>query len=200
MKTAAISRFVMVAAIAALVVVGGSTAAWAQTPPPPCALTAPNFTPDFTNNQNCLTLTGNTGPGQTSAAPPAVYPGFFAPAPGAPATVAKVLRLTPNSPGGQSGSAWFTTQQAVAGTFSTTFTFQLSGSTGTPGDGFAFVIQNFASNALDPGNDPIGGTTYFDGCSLGFGQSSICETTNPTTGIPKSVAVEFNTFRKPQQY
>jgi len=202
-----ITKFVILAAIAALVVVGSSTALWAQCP------ASPNYTPDFSSavpqpNPPCLSLTGNTAPNMTTSNPPASgYPGFYPPASSLvppvgtpnpalppPAGVTNVLRLTTNS-GGTSGSAWFTTQQLVAGTFSTTFTFQLSGSTTapTPGDGFAFVIQNSNSSvtALDPGN----ANGVLDGCSLGFGQSPDCDTTDPVTGIPNSVAVMFDTYQ-----
>src|ERR1019366_699933 len=61
--------------------------------------------------------------------------------------------------------------------------FQLSGSTNTgfgPADGIAFVIQNSALTALGP-----------NGCGIGFGGSAYC---TPGSGIPNSLAVEFNTF------
>jgi hypothetical protein len=95
------------------------------------------------------------------------------------------LQLTPAITG-QMGSAWFATQQAVAGPFSTTFTFQLSGgnTTQSPADGIAFVIQNSALTALGP-----------DGCGIGFGDSAYC--TSSTGGIPNSLAVEFNTYENP---
>jgi hypothetical protein len=95
-----------------------------------------------------------------------------------------VLRVTP-AVWSQDGSAWFNTPQPVAGAFSTTFTFQLSGSTTYPADGFAFVIQNSALTALGPTND---------GCGIGFGDSSTgCAPT--TGGIPNSLAVEFDTYQ-----
>ena len=129
-----ITRLIIVAAIAALVLVAGSTAAWAQSCP-----TSPKYSPDFTSNQPCLTLNGtrfNT--------PNTAYPSFVTTNP--TPTVATVLRLTPNQ-GDWAGSAWFTTQQPVAGAFSTTFTFQLSGANGflcgdtpCPADGIAFVV------------------------------------------------------------
>ncbi len=95
-----------------------------------------------------------------------------------------VLQLTP-AVTFQDGSAWFNIAQPVAGAFSTTFTFQLTGSnTGYgPADGIAFVIQNSpaGTGALGP-----------DGCGIGFGDSAYC--TSSTGGIPNSLAVEFNTF------
>ena len=138
-----IMKFVL-AAIAALVVVTGSTTAWAQCP------TSPNYLPDFSSNQACLTLNGTT-PG---------YPGFYTAVSGS----GTVLRITPNSTD-TAGSAWFTTQQPVSGAFSTTFTFQLTGgNTGdSPADGIAFLIQNAATGAASLGPE---------GCGIGFGDSS----------------------------
>ncbi|MGA7568280.1 MAG: L-type lectin-domain containing protein [Terriglobales bacterium] len=166
------TRLIMVAAIVALAVALGDGVASAQNCP-----TSPNYLPDFSStlNQNCLTPNG-TSQG---------YPGFYP----AVSTSATVLRLTPNSPS-TAGSGWYNTPQPVSGAFSTTFTFQLSGSNVPlygPADGFAFVIQNSALAALGP-----------EGCGIGFGGSSTgCTTYNeagPQTGIPNSLAIEFNTF------
>jgi Legume lectin domain len=165
---AEIMRFVTLAAIAVLLVVAGSTTARAQSCP-----TSPNYLPDFSSNQTCLTLNGTT-PG---------YPGFYTAVSG----TGTVLRLTPNSTF-TAGSAWFSTQQTVGtGTFSTTFTFQLSGSNTQygPADGIAFVIQN----SPPPGTNALGP----DGCGIGFGDdTSGC--TLSTGGIPNSLTVELNTF------
>ncbi|MGC2542376.1 MAG: L-type lectin-domain containing protein, partial [Candidatus Sulfotelmatobacter sp.] len=186
--TQGIKRFVIVAAIAAVLVITGGTAAWAQSSCP----TSPTYSPDFSNaTTNCLTLTGT--PAMSG------YPGFFPPAstltqpngtpnPAQPAPgVATVLRLTPNSTF-TSGSAWYNTQQPVSGTFSTTFTFQLSGANGYVADGFAFVIQNSSVTALDPDNGA-------DGCSLGFGDAPDGSCTSSTGGITNSLAVEFDTYQ-----
>ena len=117
-----IMRLATVAAIAVLVVVVGSNTASAQSCP-----TSPNYLPDFSSNQSCLTLNGTT-PG---------YPGFYTAVSGS----GIALRLTPNSTF-TAGSAWFNTQQAVGtGTFSTTFTFQISGGNtqDSPADGIALI-------------------------------------------------------------
>jgi Bacterial Ig-like domain (group 3)/Bacterial lectin/Abnormal spindle-like microcephaly-assoc'd, ASPM-SPD-2-Hydin len=56
-----IARSIVVAVIAALVLVAGSTAAWAQNCP-----SSPNYSPDFTSNQACLTPNGSASfPGPT---------------------------------------------------------------------------------------------------------------------------------------
>ena len=161
--------------------VAGSTAASAQSGCP----TSPNYSPDFSNvsNQACLTLNGtnNGTPITAPPGPPGFYPVVTPPTP--PPVVATVLRLTPNQ-AYWAGSAWYKTQQPVAGAFSTTFTFELTGSnTGFgPADGIAFVIQNSpaGTGALGP-----------DGCGIGFGGGSC----TPGSGIPNSLAVEFNTFQ-----
>jgi glucose/arabinose dehydrogenase len=82
-----------------------------------------------------------------------------------------VLRLTP-SDNDQVGAAWFTTPQTVGAGFSTTFTFRISAQDAGGADGFAFVIQNSAVNAIGEG-----------GCQIGY---------DP---IPNSVAVEFDTYQ-----
>jgi uncharacterized repeat protein (TIGR01451 family) len=171
-----ITKFVIVAAVAVLVVVSGSATVWAQN----CPASAPNFSPDFSNtatsNQACLTLNNNGDTGFPSFQP-VVNP------PTPPPVVTTVLRLTPNATF-TAGSAWFTAQQPVAGPFSTTFTFELTGgnTADSPADGIAFVVQNSGVTALGP-----------DGCGIGFGEStSGCAP--PTGGIANSLAVEFNTY------
>ncbi|MGA8238811.1 MAG: hypothetical protein WB918_20025, partial [Candidatus Sulfotelmatobacter sp.] len=79
---------------------------------------------------------------------------------------------------------WYNTQQSVTAAFSTTFTFQLSGSQVTgygPADGIAFVIQASGSSALGP-----------DGCGMGFAQGSC--SAGPPAGISSSLAVDFKTY------
>jgi len=170
------ARFGMVMAIVGLAVLIGSTPARAQCP------TSPNYSPDFTSNQSCLTLNApspNPYPG---------YPGFFSviKAPTPPPTVATVLRLTPNETF-TSGSAWFTAQQPVSAAFSTTFMFEISYTTTFNADGIAFVIQNSSINALDS-------TSGEDGCSIGYGEDTTgCSQT--TGGIPNSLAIEFDTYQ-----
>ncbi len=188
------ATFVVVATIVAFVVAGCSTALGQEGSCP----ASPNYSPDFSSNQGCLTLNGTpAGSG---------YPGFFAPASTlvpptgttnpagpAPAGVNTVLRLTPNSTF-TSSSAWFNTPQPVGASFSTTFTFQLSNTTTPlPADGIAFVIQNSAAGtgALDADNN---GT---DGCSLGFGDAPDGTCTGHNGGIPNSIAIEFDTYQNP---
>jgi len=99
---------------------------------------------------------------------------------GAASRVGNVLRVSGTSgANGDAGSAWYTTQQPVAGGFSTTFHFQITSLQGindddgnNGGDGFAFVIQNSSVTALGG----IGGGIGYD-------------------GMANSVAVEFDTFR-----
>jgi hypothetical protein len=101
---------------------------------------------------------------------------------------AHVLRITPNS-AGQVGSAWFcgsdcsngTGQEILAQGFSTTFKFQLSGN-GTPGDGFAFVIQSGPNSCFAPNNCGIFAVDPTAGATLGY------------DGLTSSLAVEFDTF------
>jgi hypothetical protein len=185
-------RFVALMALICCAASVGSQTTLAQCPASP----APEYVPDFSSNQNCLTLNGT--PSDSG------YPGFFAPAfsltppPGttnpaqpAPAGVTKVLRLTTNGTF-TSGSAWFNLAQPVAGTFSTTFTFQLSNSSTFVADGFAFVIQNVPTNPLNALDADNGA----DGCSLGFGDAPtnhVC--TSASGGITNSLAVGFDTYQ-----
>jgi uncharacterized repeat protein (TIGR01451 family) len=181
----AITRFVIVAAIAVLMVAVGSTAAWAQTPCP----NSPNYSPDFTGATfttpaavGCLTANGTSAvgaPADTLNQPT----GTPNPALADPSNVATVLRITPNATA-SAGSVWYNSQQSVTAAFSTTFTFQLSGSQATgygPADGFAFVIQASGTSALGP-----------DGCGMGFAQGSC--SAGPPAGISSSLAVDFKTY------
>jgi uncharacterized repeat protein (TIGR01451 family) len=182
--------FLFASALLALAL-AGSLNATAQTA---CNATVPDYSPDFSLNQACLTRNGtptNSG-----------YPGFYAPATPsgeptgtpnpaaqpAPSGVSNVLRLTPNSTF-TTGSAWFNTVQPVGSSFTTTFTFQLSGSvpgSSGPADGIAFMIQNSNSgtSALGP-----------NGCGIGFGDAPDGSCTPATGGIPSSLAVEFDTYQ-----
>jgi hypothetical protein len=162
-----ISRFVLMASIAALLMVGGSTAAWAACP------TSPNFTPDFGVNQDCLVLNG-TNPG---------LPAFVSSNP-------TVLRLTDDATFHVSGSAWFGTQQPVSKGFSTTFQFQIThtqlveGPSG-PADGIAFVIQNSSGDGF--GTAARGGS----GGAIGYG---VPDGGDNGVAIPDSLAIEFDTY------
>jgi Bacterial lectin len=165
MKTAAISRFLMVGVIAGLVV-GGSNAAWAACP------ASPNFTPDFSVNQDCLTLNG----ADSINKPTFVTTNETGPT---------VLRLTTNTYS-RVGSAWFTTQQPVQNGFSTSFQFQFTNPSAPPADGIAFVIQNSGAGAI--------GFTGGNGGTLGYGDQDT--SINPSTGegIPDSIAIEFDSY------
>lgn len=185
-----ISRWT-IAAIAATLLMTGSTIVWAQGPTCP---TSPSFSPDFSSNENCLYPNGTpVGSGYPGFYPPAPTltqpPGTPNPAEPVPPNTSIVLRLTPNSTF-TSGSAWFANTQPVTGPFSTSFMFQLSGTSDYQADGFAFLIQNSAAgtSALDPDNGS-------DGCSLGFGDAPDGNCTSTTGGIPDSVAVEFDTYQ-----
>jgi hypothetical protein len=95
--------------------------------------------------------------------------------------VNNALRLTP-SLDWKTGTAWFTAKQPVANGFETTFTFQITDLAGindfcvtgnTGGDGIAFVVHD-----ADSGTS----TVAEGGGGIGY------------HGIPKSIAVEFDTF------
>jgi hypothetical protein len=157
------------AAIVALTLISGCVS-WAA----PVCPTSPSYSPDFTSNQSCMTLLGN------GIGIPQINASFQS----------GLLQITPNSPQ-QRGYAWYNTPQPVGSSFSTTFTFQLTGTGNPPADGFAFVIQNSSGGANTVG--PTGS----DGCGLGFGDDpsgdgNAC--VNAAGGITNSVAVGFKTF------
>ncbi len=167
----------------------GMTLAWGACP------ASPNYSPDFTNNQNCLTLNGlnATYTGSPSFQPPEP------PAPPAttPPNVSNVLRLTANQ-GGWATSAWYQTPQPVANGFSTTFSFQIGNSTSTSSppnaDGIAFVIQNSGFGVSPPPANSGLAALGPGGCGIGFGSSASCAA---GSGIPNSLAIEFNTYLNP---
>ena len=100
---------------------------------------------------------------------------------------AQVLRITPASIH-QVGTAWHTPVSLVQG-FSTTFRFQISGTTSFNGDGFAFVIQNgsFCNGTMgataNEGPAFVGDCPSGEGGSLGY------------LSLTNSVAIEFDTFQ-----
>ncbi len=164
---AAIAWSSRVAILAVLSMIIGCSLASAQGCP-----ASPGYSPDFTTNQSCLTLNGinSAYSGSPSFAPPATPQ----------SSVSNVLRLTANQ-GGWATSAWYQAPQPVANGFTTTFAFQLGSTSTYNADGFAFVIQNSSLSALGSG-----------GCGIGFGGStSGCAS---SSGIPNSVAIEFNTY------
>ena len=140
----AISRFVVVAAIAALVMVGGSTAAWRSRRAPRRRTTPTDFSSELT--PTCLTPNNNAK--------------IFAGA-------TTVLRLTDatntESAGNQTGSAWYNTAQPVQQGFTTSFQFQFTNQSNPPADGIAFVIQNVPTSPLHIGY------TGGNGGALGYG-------------------------------
>jgi hypothetical protein len=83
------------------------------------------------------------------------------------------LRLTPNSTW-SAGGAWFLTRQPVASGFDTTFEFEMINA---EADGMAFVIQDEADTSL-------GGVGY----GMGYADGD----NGTTTGITRSLAVEFD--------
>src|ERR1700683_5581316 len=150
------ARSMTPAAFVALALIAGSAVTRAQS-----CFGSPSYSPDFTSYQNCVALNGN-----------ASFQG-------------SVLQVTPASTG-QLASVWYTAAQPVGSSFSSTFTFQL---TGGSADGFVFLVQNSpaGTSALGPGaggmgfaDDPLSGNNYFCGGASG--------------GIPNSLAVGFKTF------
>jgi uncharacterized repeat protein (TIGR01451 family) len=168
-------------ALLALGVVGSSTASAQNLTP--CNATVPDYFPDFSLNQACLNLNGESG-----GSPSTAYPSFQPAIAPAPPNVSTVLQLTPNLTY-QGGSAWFQTPQPVASPFTTTFTFQLNPAQGA--DGIAFVIQNSGLSAL--------GAT---GCGEGFavdlpyppGCTPIPANSEMQTGITNSIAFRFASY------
>src|ERR687895_2595193 len=91
------------------------------------------------------------------------------------------LRLTADQKG-QAGAAWLPAKQSVQGGFAATFQWQIS-RTGQAagGDGFAFVVQNASLR-------------FPRGLALGDGENGI-----GYSGIPNSLAVEFDTLQNPPE-
>ena len=81
------------------------------------------------------------------------------------------IRLTRAVDELQAGAAWLWKKQRVVDGFTTSFTFQMTGLDKSPGDGFAFVIQNSMDTAIG-----------IDAYGIGY------------TDIPNSIAVEFDTI------
>jgi uncharacterized repeat protein (TIGR01451 family) len=141
----------------ALLIVAASLGSSAQEVQCPAS---PNY-PDFSLNGNCLVFNGSaTIPLESS-----------------------VLQITTNTPGSQTGSAWYGVPQAVQNGFTTTFQFQFTNASTPPADGIAFLIQNAGTGAIGfMGN----------GGALGYGDA---DDSSSGPGISQSVAIEFDTFQ-----
>ena len=133
-----------------------------------CALSAPDYSSNFNANQGCIQLNGNSA-------------SFADTGDGGPF----VLRLT-TSNGGQYASAWFTPAQPLQNGFSTTFEFQFTNLSGLPADGIAFVIQSSSTGAIGFGGE---------GGPLAYGDSDENVVPSAGTGIPHSLAIEFDTYQ-----
>ena len=70
---------------------------------------------------------------------------------GSAAGLGDELQINPDQPS-QVGAAWATARQDVTSPFTTEFTFRLSGG----GEGFAFVIQRDAVDAIGSGGGGLG--------------------------------------------
>lgn len=94
------------------------------------------------------------------------------------------IRLTP-ARRQMAGAAWMLQKQRISRGFEAEFRFQITeaGGLGNGADGFAFVLQNQGPDAL-AGRGAAGGFALGDG----FGDRS-------KPGIPRSIAVFFDTFR-----
>ena len=93
-----------------------------------------------------------------------------------------VDECTPTPDSHVAGSAFFSVLQPIAGGFTSQFQFQISpGAVGCCADGFAFVIENTAANAL-------GGAGGAIGYGVGVGDDA-------GAGIPNSLAIEFDSFQ-----
>ena len=108
------------------------------------------------------------------------------------ATGQPVLRLTPDTPSHNGGSAWFTTQQSIASGFTSVFQFQITHDPNNPypgpADGLAFVVQN-SVNPVASGTQALGGS----GGAIGYGVPDPGGDTG--TPIDNSLAVEIDTFK-----
>jgi uncharacterized repeat protein (TIGR01451 family) len=158
------SGLAMQVALAFLMLLVANITSWAAsaTCPP-----SPNFTPDFSSNQNCVAQNVDAT---------FVLSG-----------TATALQLT-TSLGYQGGSAWFVTPQLITGGFTTTFQFQFTNPTPTPADGIAFIIQNSGTSAIGfVGN----------GGPLAYGDDDANLNPSQGEGIPDSLAIEFDSYQNP---
>jgi uncharacterized repeat protein (TIGR01451 family) len=173
------SRFVVAAAIAALVVLAGTATVLAQ---------VPNFPSGFSSSQVCSSSSPATCPITVNGSIFASDGTFFPYVP----SETSVLRLTDDT-SDLRGSAWFSTAQPVTHGFTTTFKFQLS-SADSRGDGFAFVVQRQSEGSLFAIGGFGGGEGYATRCSTASESTNHCVADGSDAGIPNSLAIEFDTF------
>ncbi len=126
---------------------------------------SPSYAPDFSANGSCLALNSSA----------ALVSGG-----------STVLQIT-SSTGNQTGSAWYLTPQTVESGFTTTFQFQFTNPSNPPADGIAFVVQNSGTGAI--------GFTGGSGGAIGYGDADANTDPSQGSGIPNSLAIEFDTFQ-----
>jgi uncharacterized repeat protein (TIGR01451 family) len=165
------------AAIAILIVAALSTNAVGQNCP-----TSPSYAPDFSTNQNCLTVNNSAilVPGDSTA-----------------------LQLT-NSSGSQVGSAWYNTPQSITNGFSTTFQFQFTNPSNPPADGITFIVQNSGTSAIgylynggalgygddDSNTNPSTGEGIPDSLAIEFDTFQNAWDPAPISGVESHVAIQ----------
>lgn len=106
-----------------------------------------------------------------------------------------VLRLTTNA-STQIASVWAATPQTISNGFTTTFTFRFSQPSETPADGIAFLIQN--AQLTNSSINPLAAIGYTlgaarNGGTIGYGNDD--NGSFPNSGIPNSLAIEFDTYQ-----
>lgn len=85
---------------------------------------------------------------------------------GVPNITGGILNLT-SAANNQATTAWFNTPQSVTN-FTASFTYDFLGGTTNPADGFSFILQNTALNALGGGGGALGYLGINNSVALGF--------------------------------